>query len=148
MILNLSTETELSLAISPADGTAATTDINGAIVDTQDGRAVQAIVVMGTITSGAVTSLKWQQGATSNLSDAADLEGSAQTIADTRSNKVFYSDLVRPTERYVRLVIDRGTQNAVVAGAVYQLYQLKKEAGTHSSDVTGELLVSPAEGTA
>jgi hypothetical protein len=144
----LSEDVAIQIAITPADGTASTDDALGAIVDMSGFDGVMAVVHMGTIASGAVTSLKWQQGEASNMSDAADLLASGQPIYDDDDNKVFYTDLLRPRERYVRLVIDRGSQNAVVASAVYFKYRARKRPVTHGSNVSGEQLLGIAEGSA
>ena len=79
---------------------------------------------------------------------AADLEGTAQTIADDDDDETFYIDLYRPRERYVRVVVDRATQNAVVASAEYIQYGPRKKPITHGTGVSGETHASPAEGTA
>lgn len=146
--MNLSKQTKISSAVTPTAGAAGTTDINGSTLDMAHFAGVLMIVRMGAITAGAVTSIKAQQGDASDLSDAADLEGSAQTIADTDDDKTFYLDLYKPTKRYVRLVVDRGTQNAVVASAGYVQYEPLKAPTTHGTNVSGETHVSPAEGTA
>lgn len=146
--MNLSRNIKITPAITPDNGTAGTTDINGATLDMQDFEGVLIEVVFGAITASAVTSIKAQQGAESDLSDAADLEGTGQTIADDDDNETFYIDLYRPQERYVRLVVDRGTQNAVVASATYYQYGARKKPVSHATGVTGELHVSPDEGTA
>lgn len=148
MNLNLSKEVKVSQAITPTNGAAGTSDINGATLDMSGFEGVLMIVTMGAITANAVTSIKAQQGAASDLSDAADLLGTAQTIADDDDEQVFYIDLYRPAERYVRVVVDRATQNAVVASAEYIQYGARKEPTTHGSGVSGETHVSPAEGTA
>jgi hypothetical protein len=106
------------------------------------------VVTMGAITAGAVTSIKAQQGAAPAMGDAADLAGTGQAIADSDDEKVFYIDVYQPAERYVRLVVDRGTQNAVVASAEYLQYEPRKAPVAHAAGVLGELHVSPAEGTA
>jgi len=146
--MNLSERTLISRAISPADGAAGTTDIEGVVLDMANADGVLMIVMMGAITATAVTSIKAQQGDESDLSDAADLEGSGQTIADDDDNKVFVIDLAKPTKRYVRVYVDRGTANAVVAGALYQQYGLRKQPPTHGSNVSAEVHASPDEGTA
>ena len=48
----------------------------------------------------------------------------------------------------MRLVVDRGTQNAVVASANYIQYNARKQPTSHGTGVTGETHVSPGEGTA
>lgn len=146
--MNLSKNTKISQAITVTAGAAGTTDINGATLDMQDYEGVWMVVTFGAITANAVTSIKAQQGAQSDLSDAADLAGTAQTIADTDDEKTFYIDLYKPAERYVRLVVDRGTQNAVVASAEYIQYEPRKAPTSHGSNVSGETHVSPSEGTA
>ena len=146
--MNLSKNVKMTIAITPANGVAATTDIEGVTLDMQGFEGVLIEVVFGAITGSAVTSIKAQQGAESDLSDAADLEGTGQTIADTDDNKTFYIDLYRPEERYVRLYVDRATQNAVVASATYHQYAAAKAPVSHATGVSGELHVSPDEGTA
>jgi hypothetical protein len=146
--MNLSKNCKISTAITPTAGAAGTSTINGTTLDTQDSEGVLIIVRMGTITTGAVTSIKVQQGDASNLSDAADLAGTGQTIADTDDDKTFYIDLYKPLKRYVRVVVSRATQNAVVASAEYFQYETRKMPVTHGAGVAGELHISPAEGTA
>lgn len=147
-MLELGKDTKISIAIAPADGVAGTNDINGAILDMQGFESVMAIVTFGTITGGAVTSIKMQQDTAAGMGTAADLLGTGQTIADTDGEKTFYIDLVKPQERYVRLVVDRGTQNAVVASATYLQYNGVKAPSTHGTNVSGETHISVAEGTA
>jgi len=144
----LSKKTKITQAITPTAGAAATTDINGTTLDMAGWMGVLIKVTMGAIVSGAVTVIKAQQGAASDLSDAADLAGTGQSIADTDDEKVFYIDIYRPGERYVRVVVDRGTQNATVASAEYIQYGPRKPPSSHGTNVTGEGFASPAEGTA
>jgi len=146
--MNLSKHVKISQAITPTNGAAGTTDINGETLDMLGFEGVLVKVTMGAITATAVTSIKMQQGAASNLSDAADLEGTGQDIAVADAQKVFYIDLYRPAERYVRLVVDRGTANAVVASAEYIQYSARIKPTTHGTNVSGETHISPAEGTA
>lgn len=148
MNLNLSTEVKITPAITPTNGVAGTTDITGAILDMSGFEGVLMQVTMGALTASAVTSIKAQQGDEADLSDAADLEDTAQTIADSDDDKVFYIDLYRPQKRYVRLYVDRGTANAVVASAEYFQYGPRSIPVTHGANVSGETWASPEEGTA
>jgi hypothetical protein len=128
---------------------AGTSDVNSDVVDLQGYEGVRFIAGFGALTSGAVTSLKVQQGAASDLSDAADLENSKITVADTDDNKVAITDIYRPRERYVRVAFDRGTQNAVIDFLLVELYGPKKlPPAAHSTVIAAEKHVSPAEGTA
>lgn len=145
---NLSKNVKITHAITAANGVAGTTDIEGVTLDMQGFEGVLMICTFGVITGSAVTSIKAQQGAASNLSDAADLLGTAQTVADDDDGETFYIDLYQPEERYVRLYVDRGTQNAVVACANYIQYGAREVPTTHATGVSGELHITPAEGTA
>ncbi len=137
-----------TIAITPANGVAGTTDIEGVTLDMQGFDGVLMVANFGVITGSAVTSIKAQQGDESDLSDATDLLGTGQTIADDDDEKTFYIDLYKPTKRYVRLLVDRATQNAVVGGATYFQYGAKKQPVAHGTNVSGETHISPAEGTA
>lgn len=103
---------------------------------------------MGAIVSGAATSLKLQHGDAADLSDAADLAGTAQTIADDADEKIFYVDFSKPRKRYVRLYVARATQNATVASAVAVVYGAKSAPTSQPTGVSGETHVAPAAGTA
>lgn len=145
---NLSQNAKISQAITPTAGAAGVTDIEGATLDMLGFEGVLMVVTFGAITAGAVTSIKAQSGAASDLADAADLVGTGQTIADDDDGEIRYIDLFRPVERYVRLYVDRATQNAVVASAEYIQYGPGVAPTTHAAVVSGETHVSPAEGTA
>ena len=129
---------------------AGTTAINGSVVDTQGFDGVVFVVAMGAITAGAVTSVKVQQGAASDLSDAADIAGTSVAIADTADNKLVYVEVSHPRERYVRCVVSRATQNAAVDGIVAMLTGPRVVPTTHDASTVagGEAHVSAAEGTA
>lgn len=129
---------------------AGTSDQNSSVIDMQGFDGVVFMAAFGTITSGAVTSIKVQQGADSGLSDAADLEGTSVTVADDDDNQVAIVEVYRPRERYVRLVVDRGTQNAVIDGVLAIQYNGRIKPTTHDSStvIAAESHNSPAEGTA
>ncbi|MBI5035571.1 MAG: hypothetical protein HZB51_34195 [Chloroflexi bacterium] len=147
-MFNLFKEAKFVRAITPTEGVAGATDINGAVCDMSGYDSVAMLVCFGAITAGAVTSIKAQQGALSNGTDMADLEDTAQTVADDDDEQMFIIDLHRPKEEYVRVTVDRGTQNAVVTEAWYILYNGRQHPVTQPTGVNGELHVSPAEGTA
>ena len=127
---------------------AGTTDINCTGVDMKGYESVTFYTLFGTITATAVTSVKAQQS--EDNSSFADLEGTAITVADDDDNQVAILEIVRPQERYVRLVVDRGTANAVVDGVIAVQTDAIEEPVTHDSTtvVGAELHHAPAEGTA
>lgn len=145
--MNLSTSTVIRTALDHAEGSA---DRNGEVFDTKGFEGVMMVVKLGDIAGSAVTSIKAQQGAASNLSDAADLEGTGITVADDDDNQVFIIDLYRPRERYVRVVVDKDASHNTEEMAFYIGYGSRKEPTvmTLANEVTYEKHVSPAEGTA
>jgi hypothetical protein len=146
--MNLSHEGALQIAITPTNGVAGVADIKGTDCDMEGYEGVLMVVTFGTITGSAVTSIKAQQSVDTTDGNYADLTGTGQTIADTDDDMTFYIDLFQPEKRYVRLYVDRGTQNAVVASATYIKYGAKVKPVDQGSNVSGEFHQSPIEGTA
>ena len=140
-------DTKLSTAVTPTAGAAGAANINGTILDMAGWDGVLVIVHFGTITAGAATSIKMQQDTVVGFGGAADLAGTGQTILDTDDDKVFYIDLRRPLEQFVRLVVLRATQNSVVT-AVYLQYRSRNKPSVQLAAVAGEKWLSPAEGAA
>ena len=125
------------------------TNQNGSIIDMANYEGVVFIAALGALASGAVTGLKVQMGSESNLSDAADLAGTAISIADSDDNKLLVVDVNRPSERYVRAVLTRGTGDATIDGVVAIQYGPRLMPVTQDSTVAGiETHASPLEGTA
>ncbi len=147
MTVHISETLKDTQAITIANGAAGLTNIDGAILDMKGFDAVLIVVQTGPIVAGAVTSLKIAQDDNAAMSSDADLAGSAQTIADTDDNKVFYVDIRHPTKRYLRLKVLRATANATVS-AVYYQYAAKSLPVTQPTGVVGEKFTGPAEGTA
>ena len=148
METNLIKNVKITPAIVPSDGVAASTILYGAILDMANYESVLMIVTFGVITSGAVTTIKAQQDTAVGGGTMADLLGTSQTVADDTDDTTFYIDLVKPIERYVRLAVPRGTQNAVVSSAHYIQYNPRTKPTTQATGVSGELHVEPIEGTA
>lgn len=142
----LSHNVKISVGLAYASGSA---DREGAVIDMKGWDGVLVIAQFGTIATGAVTSIKMQQGAAANLSDAADLAGTAQTIADDDDSKVKYIDVYQPRERYVRVVVDKDATNACAETVTYIQYRGREvPPSAHGTGVAGEAHLSPAEGTA
>lgn len=145
--MQLSKNSKVVQLITPTNGAAGTADINGATIDMQGFSSVMILVFMGAITASAVTSIKAQQSNASDMSGAEDLEGTGQTIAVADAEKVFGIDIHKPTKRYVRLIVDRGTANAVVSSAVAILYNGWSSGAAQGANVAIETFASPAAGT-
>lgn len=146
--MQLSKRTKISQVITVTAGAAGATAINGAVIDMQGYEGVTFIIQLGAIVAGAVTSAKVQQDTVVGMGSAADLAGTNITIADSDDEKTIYIDVLKPTERFLRLVVSRATQNATLSAIAIQ-YGARKQPTTHQATViVGESHISPAEGTA
>lgn len=143
----ISDEVKVVQAITITAGAAAATAINGTAIDTAGFDGVLFVVQFGAIVATAVTSIKAQQDTVVGMGAAADLAGSNQTVADTDDDKVFYIDIKRPLEQFVRCVVSRATANATCSAVAY-LYRSRSRPVTHGTGVAGEKFASPLEGVA
>lgn len=123
----------------------ATSAVNCTVVDTLGYEGVMFVASIGTANSG--NGIKVQQGQASNLSDAADLAGSAVMSDGTQTDLV--ADVYQPQERYVRAVVIRAGATTTVEAVWAILYGPRV---VPISNVTAaqaaELSLSPDEGTA
>jgi hypothetical protein len=126
-------------------GAAGTTAVNGATVDLSGVEEVMVIVPFGAIVSGAVTSIRWQEGSTT--SPTTDVAGTNMTVLDTEDDTVKVLRILKPRSRYGRVVVSRATQNATVGAIMYVLSGLRTLPSVDGAGVASELHVSPAAGT-
>lgn len=147
MIKNLSSEVKITTALDYAEANA---DRSGAVLDMSGWEGVLMVVKFAAIAGGAVTSIKAQQDTAVGMGGAADLLGTGITVADNDDDQIFIIDLVKPEERYVRLVIDKDAANNTAESAIYIQYGARVEPTTLTlaDEVTYERHVSPIEGTA
>lgn len=144
---SLVAEGKYKKAMNPAAAGTGDT-LTGITIDTQNQQRATFSLSMGTITGGAVTTAKLQQGNLANGSDMADVEGSAISIPDTGDDLLYLLEIQRPRGRYVRLVVTRATANAVVNGAQCVLSGVSKSPVTQDADVgASKILNAPANGT-
>lgn len=143
---------KISIASTTTAGAAGTSAITSSAVNMAGYDGALFIVPLGTIVSGAVTSIKLQQSSDDAAADDyTDIVGSGQTIADTDDDKLVYLDIQRPQKQYLKLVVSRATQNATIGGIQVIQYQkrMMPQAGiTQGTNVSGEQWNFPAEGTA
>lgn len=126
---------------------AGTSDSNSDGVDCAGFNSVTFLGLLGAIVSGGAQSIK-VQGSDDN-STFSDLEGTAYTVADTDDNKVAAVEIIRPKNRYNRLVIKRATQNTTIDGVVAILSNAQVLPVTPSTTTLGnEQHVTPDAGTA
>ncbi len=146
----LTDRTKISILTTTTLGAAGTSAITSSALDMAGYDGVLFIVPLGTIVSGAVTSLKLTDCTTTGGS-YNDVIGTNQTIADTDDDKVLYLDVQRPALQFLKLVVTRGTQNATIGGIFaiqYQKRTLPQAGITQGSNVAGEQWTSPIDGTA
>jgi hypothetical protein len=99
---------------------AGVTAINGTGIDMQDFENVTFEVAMGALTATQVTSIK-AQGSNDNgaVDPYADITGAATAnAADADSNKLLLLEVNRPQKRWIRVVVNRATANAVIDGGI------------------------------
>ncbi len=99
---------------------AGTTAITPGGVDTAGFDSVEFIAVFGTLSAGAVTSLKVQASNDDNVTDAwSDIAGSNTPVPQaTGSNKAASIEVYRPVKRYLQPVVLRATGNAVLQSLI------------------------------
>jgi len=130
---------------------AGTTDQTSSAVDMAGFEDCTFIAAFGALTATQVTQMKAQQSSDDGVADAySDLEGTLTgPLADGDGNKLMVLEVYNPAKRYLKLVIDRGTANAVIDGVVAIQSQARVLPVTQPSTVAfTEVHRSPAEGTA
>lgn len=146
--MQLIKSSKLASCITPTAGAAGVTAIAGSVIDLLGFSGALFVVRFGAITATAVTSLKIRHGDAADLSDAADVLGTSQSVADTASGSLVYVDLARVRKRYVQMYVTRGTANAVVADAVALCYGSYNMPTTQDTAIVGEAHVGAIAGTA
>ena len=146
--MNISKGAKLTRVINAT--AAGTSAVNGSVIDMKGYDSVTFVVGFGAITSGAVTSIKAQQGAASDLGDAADLAGTSITVADDDDDQAVMLEINQPRERYVRVVVSRATQSSEVDFGLALQSKANTEPVTHDTTtvVGAEFHQAPAEGAA
>lgn len=131
---------------------AGTSNQTSSAIDTQGFDGARIVAAFGAITATAVTQLKAQDSdaSGSGFNDIAGSTGSFTVAADgSNDNKLVILDIKKLRKRYLKVVVVRGTANAVIDGAFVELYGARKHPTTADSTVANQtLLQSPADGTA
>lgn len=104
----------------------------------------------GTITTGAVTSIEVHGSDDDGAVDTyTALLGTNVVVADDKDNKIVTVEVLKPTCRYLKCIVNRATQNAVLDGIIAIQTAPRSLPVTASSTTVGnEVHGSPAEGAA
>lgn len=125
---------------------------NSSGVDMSDADVVTFFAAFGVISASAVTNIKAQQSDDDGSSDDyTDIEGSLSVTMTptTDNNKVLALEVIRPKKKWVRLVVNRATGNAVIDSVLALKSRLRVSPGVHDTTILGtEVLSGPNEGTA
>lgn len=121
------------------------TAVNGDVIDTAGYRGV--LFICKFTTAAANNTIKVQQGAASDMSDAADLEGSSVTAG--ASDEIVCCEVLLPQERYLRMVALRGTSTVIEWGVAIP-FEPRRFPVTNAAAGTlaAESHASPDEGAA
>jgi hypothetical protein len=127
---------------------AATTDVNGSILDMQSFEGVMFVALLGDVADTSVLALKAEQNTVNSGTGMAALTGNAGLTAGASNadNTALVLDVHKPRERYVRPVLSRGTANAVVDGIIAIQYGPQHKPTTQAASVIASALIAdPAE---
>ena len=129
---------------------AAQTDVESDIVDLRGYTSVAFLILAGTITAGGLLQPKIQQGSESDGSDMSDVENSTIDMDSSLSDTIGLLELRNITERYVRVVCTRTTEDSEVDGILAILYGGRYLPETQSSSHIGasQFDAAPVLGTA
>lgn len=130
--------------------TAGTTTITpSAGIDMQGFNSALFLILFGALTDTTVPSVKVQQSDDDGVADGySDLEGTSYAITDADDNKIVAVEVIRPTKRYLKVIVTRATANAVLDGIVCVQSNAIGPLPITQTTLGNEVHVTPAEGTA
>lgn len=104
---------------SGLDYTSAAIDRNGAAFDMANFDAVLGIVKFAAVHDSNVGAIFWQQADDSSFTVNVEALAGTSTVTGNDDNKTIAKLLVRPTRRYVRIVVDKDGTNASAEVLIY-----------------------------
>ena len=110
-----------------------TTNKNGASVNVDQADCITAVVELGTVANTATGTVRLEEsddGTTwTAVTDASISFAGSSTTTISASDDTFVVELVKPTERYARVVITKATAASAVIGGHYILGGLRYTQG-------------------
>ena len=93
---------------------AGTTDFNSSTIDCLACTDLNVVIDLGTVTATGVGTFQLQRS--DNNTTWANITGATYAWTDADTNKTVTIALAELTNRYIRIVTDRGTANTVISG--------------------------------
>lgn len=125
--LELASEARMLRVMAPQ--VAGATAVNGSVIDTQGYERICFVGVLGDGIATATASMKLQTGDRADGADATDVAGAitATVTSDgtNTDNKLLILDIVKPTKRYSRIVVNRAVANHVIDSVIALLYDAR-----------------------
>lgn len=121
---------------------AGTDDAPSTAVDMAGFDGVRFVALFGALTAGQVTKLVIEHSDASSTGFDPVAGGTTALLADADGNKLLIADCQRPLKRYVRVTVDRGTQNAVIDGVIAEQYRARTLPTTQPTSVKEALKVT------
>lgn len=117
--------------------------VNGATIDMQAYEEAEFLLNIGTITGSGALDAYLQSGANSNASDMANITNAAMTqiAAAANGNVTVRFSLGRPTNRYVRIVVNQSVNNVQAAAVVI----LNRKSGLNPGANVGQATQTPVQ---
>lgn len=128
------------------DAAAGTSDITSSVLDMAGFDSVIFLALLGDVTAGDVLTLTAKQNTANSTSSPAPTAITGAVIgpitagATDNDNGIFALEIMRPAQRYVFVVLNRTTQNAVVDGIIAIQFNAKSLPVTQDSSVLQQVL--------
>ncbi len=130
---------------SPATAAGGSDTITGTTVDGAGFDSACVVAELGPAVDAGVATLRVQDGAVANGSDAANITGaSAVLTASTSSNTQIIVDVQKFQARYITPTLQRATQNFTVNSITVYLYNAKSLPVTQPASVSASTEVLAA----
>ncbi len=135
--------------IENATAAGTSTPITSTTIDMAGFEGCMFVVSFGAIEASAATSVEVHTSTVTGSGFTA-LLGTGVTVADDDDDGLVWIDIHKPLERFLRLIINRATQNSTIDMVLALQYGPKTGPTTHDATTVagGEFHVSPIRGTA
>ncbi|MDE2426789.1 MAG: hypothetical protein KGO96_12880 [Elusimicrobia bacterium] len=126
------------------DVAAGQTEVDSSIVDMAGYDGVLFVAALGDVTDASVLTLKAQDNSVNSTTGMADITGATTgaITASTNSDQLLIVDVYRPQKEFVRAVLTRTAQNAVINSIVAIQYRSSRGPVTQDTSVLSSVLAA------